>query len=288
MDSTDDIREVTIKSFSMARNIVYPGFQLLSLTDPWTTAHHKSYADRPCSLPNQQVILESFYIPLMIVTLAALCFINYTRRRPKAIPDILLSANTPVTPGRDSSRWSFAPRKSPISPPSSLPTALRTPNSTAEAGSSFRATSHYHDSTTPLGSPMFHGEEEDVMFPSQYANRDAHDSWSPDHGVGHGFFQNHEPEPSSSVTTAHSAPDYKPRRTWSWTFVMLGRRRRITFRAPELSWSAARELLMLVGPGGTPDGLSSRKGVLQSTLIDAISIVWPTALLWVALAWMSF
>lgn len=270
---------MTVKSFSMARNIRYPGFQLLSVTDTTLLKDRSSFADAPCALPDQKGIIDNFYIPLMFVTLLGLLFLNYARRKRTRPPPVTIFPPTPNTPGA-SPLWPYAHRSGPTSPPGSLPSALRTPNSSGEP--SFRATSHYPES--PLGSPMFHGEEEDAMFPSQYASRDsAHDdAWSPDTAVGNGFFVGGESDEPLSA-----APKRPAKWTWSWTFVLLGRRRRVTLRLPEVSWSGLKELVVLLGAGGTSDSVASRKGLVKSTLIDGLSILWSTVLFWVFLTWMS-
>lgn len=76
------VREVTLKAFSMAMGIRRPGFQLLSLIPPPTDPNllnlpHRTHADMPCFLPDQIKIYTARYLPLGILTLLVLCWINF-------------------------------------------------------------------------------------------------------------------------------------------------------------------------------------------------------------------
>lgn len=76
------IREVTVKSLSMAMGIRQPGFQLLSLAPHqyWqTTKSTATYADAPCLLPNQLRIYLSMYVPFFVITLLAIFLSNIPR-----------------------------------------------------------------------------------------------------------------------------------------------------------------------------------------------------------------
>ncbi|KAK7472742.1 hypothetical protein VKT23_000852 [Stygiomarasmius scandens] len=73
------IREVTVKSLSMAMGIRRPGYQLLSLNpSPGSDA---SYADTPCLMPDQLGIYLSVYIPLLILSLLVLLLHSALRSR---------------------------------------------------------------------------------------------------------------------------------------------------------------------------------------------------------------
>jgi hypothetical protein len=66
------IREVTVKSLSMAMGIQQPGFQLLSLfpRQYWNaTQSTTTYADVPCLLPGQLRIYLSVYAPFFVLSL---------------------------------------------------------------------------------------------------------------------------------------------------------------------------------------------------------------------------
>lgn len=62
------IREVTLKSFSSSTGIRQPGFQLLSLISPHEATSSKTYADRPCFLPDQAGVYYTVYLPVAILT----------------------------------------------------------------------------------------------------------------------------------------------------------------------------------------------------------------------------
>ena len=81
-DELTPIREVTVKSLSMAMGIQKPGFQLLSLAPHqyWqATKSAKTYADAPCLLPGQLEIYLSVYAPFFAITLLALFISNLSR-----------------------------------------------------------------------------------------------------------------------------------------------------------------------------------------------------------------
>ncbi|KAI0356201.1 Metallo-dependent phosphatase [Trametes cingulata] len=73
------IPEITVKSFSMAMGIRRPGYQLLSLVPPSTSAEAQTFAHIPCLLPDQLGIYLSVYVPLIVLTLAILLLSNIRR-----------------------------------------------------------------------------------------------------------------------------------------------------------------------------------------------------------------
>ncbi|KAK0212798.1 hypothetical protein DFS33DRAFT_66866 [Desarmillaria ectypa] len=284
----NDIPEITVKSFSMARHIEHPGFQLLSLSDPSValSKNKPSYADASCTLPYQNGIYSHVYLPLILFSFIGLVVFNLTRRcRMKLhLPPISISAGTHPTSPSPSHTWV------PTSPTGSLPSALRTP--TSAAGPMFRTASHPDPQGTPLNSPLYYPqdrEEEDPMFPVQYATRDTrlmHDEWSPEHSVATADYHasSEFESPSSSKPFSYHAPRW----SWSRTFVLFGRRRRITVRLPTLSWGRFRGILALLVEGRNSDAFLSRRGVLLSTFVDALSITWPSLLFWTLVSWWTF
>ena len=73
------IREVTLKSFSSSTGIRRPGFQLLSLVPPSSVApytNQRTFADRPCFLPDQVGVYTWVYLPLAILTILFLLGTN--------------------------------------------------------------------------------------------------------------------------------------------------------------------------------------------------------------------
>ncbi|CDO69293.1 hypothetical protein BN946_scf184976.g12 [Trametes cinnabarina] len=73
------IPEITVKSFSMAMGIRRPGYQLLSLIPPSASPEGPTIAQTPCLLPDQLGIYLSIYVPLFVITLAALLLSNMRR-----------------------------------------------------------------------------------------------------------------------------------------------------------------------------------------------------------------
>jgi hypothetical protein len=76
------VREVTVKSISMAMGVRRPGFQLLSLIPPnarLDTALTATQADTPCLLPDQLGIYLSVYIPFLVLSLLTLLVSNIVR-----------------------------------------------------------------------------------------------------------------------------------------------------------------------------------------------------------------
>ncbi|KAG7446241.1 Metallo-dependent phosphatase [Guyanagaster necrorhizus] len=74
------VKEVTVKSFSMAMGVRRPGFQLLSLVPP-NEVSRSSHANKPCLLPDQIGIYLNIYIPLIVLSLLLLLVVNLSRTR---------------------------------------------------------------------------------------------------------------------------------------------------------------------------------------------------------------
>ncbi|TFK54091.1 hypothetical protein OE88DRAFT_1625495, partial [Heliocybe sulcata] len=77
------VREVTVKSFSFAKTIRYPGYHLLSVQSASTSQSGPTLVDRPCSLPNPLLIYSSSYIPLMFLSLLILLASEWHFNRTK-------------------------------------------------------------------------------------------------------------------------------------------------------------------------------------------------------------
>jgi hypothetical protein len=76
------VREVTVKSFSMAMGIRKPGFQLLSISE--NGRESAGTADKLCLLPDQIGIYLNRYLPLVAITLGIMIVdILLTRKRRK-------------------------------------------------------------------------------------------------------------------------------------------------------------------------------------------------------------
>lgn len=210
---------------------------------------------------------------------------------------------TPSWPGEKDG----LPRVSPRTP---LPTTLRTPK--AFSTPTFRTSSR---PATPNDSPLLtptvlvhHDEEEDdAMFPPQYALRREHrPGHSPNTWPSGYDEEDHEDEAvivdekATPVKKEHGhkrttsyflpAPGNKPaeRKSWSysWTFVFRDRRRRMTIRPPD--WSSLMSLLDVANDLWSRRGIRMRRrGLLWSLAADGISVAWPAALVWgVIMRWM--
>ncbi|KAH7888418.1 Metallo-dependent phosphatase-like protein [Phlebopus sp. FC_14] len=88
ISSTDQkVREVTVKSFSMAMGIRQPGFHLLSLTSTVPSPEELTQIavppplDVPCLLPNQLGIYLYVYVPLVVISLSVLLAFNTSRMK---------------------------------------------------------------------------------------------------------------------------------------------------------------------------------------------------------------
>jgi hypothetical protein len=267
-------------------------------------------------LPNQHAIIHSFYIPSLFITIVIILFSKDYRGRNKPRlapfpPPILLSPSSqPSSPTtrRQSGLWSpwspvtpFLPSENELNSRSSFPKTLRTPN-TGEAPT-YRASSY---PTTPNDSPLltptvlFQDDEEDddSMYPPQYVPREhrsvqSQSAWPP--GYDEEDHENHSEIVNAKVPiiriehghkrrTSHFLPapgnkSSEQRRSYSWTFVLRGRRLRMTVRAPELPSMEA--LRTFVSDAWSWRGVRMRRrGLLWGIVGDGVSIAWPAAVVW--------
>lgn len=322
-DSSEPVsraREVTVKSFSMARNIRHPGFQLLTLIPPppRSAPPRATLADRPCQLPDPYAVYTSLYLPLAIVSLLALLIINVMRtqhlRSSLGIAPISTSRSstdlaaqmsprgTPlIQPSHSNNGWSPYNTPVPVSPRSSLPQKLRTPN-TSSVIPNLRAASR---PGTPQGSPLLapstymvdEEEDSDHLYPHQYASqRHPHlhdDDWTPGHepSASFHFGQNHHRDTPLLSPSPYFLPapglKYGARNgwAWSWTFVFRGRRRRMSIRAPQISWETVKEALRPLWHLRDTDSEFLKRGPLKSTGFDWLAIFCPAFLSWLFLLW---
>ncbi|CED83645.1 Cell division control protein/predicted DNA repair exonuclease [Phaffia rhodozyma] len=136
------VREVTVKAFTMALEVSQPGFQILSLvpSDP-AEPSLPTHADMACNLPDQLGIYNHIYLPLALLTVLFLLFVNIRRSirmraYPKSINLQTSNFSAPPTPSmsRVSSSAGIAggALKSPRLPTSSSglqpPGAIRRPS----------------------------------------------------------------------------------------------------------------------------------------------------------------
>ncbi|KII92971.1 hypothetical protein PLICRDRAFT_696224 [Plicaturopsis crispa FD-325 SS-3] len=169
------VREVTVKSFAPAKNIRWPGFQLMSLVTPPILSSSspddfhpttQTFADTPCFLPNQFGIYTSVYPSCIILTIVALIFSNLFRARAQRRlaslpPHIPLSPNRispnnfnhapynpshPGSPIPSSAPWSpfipftpVTPVTQPVSPRNPFPSSVRMANPNSLGAPTLRA-----------------------------------------------------------------------------------------------------------------------------------------------------
>ncbi|KIJ67631.1 hypothetical protein HYDPIDRAFT_84298 [Hydnomerulius pinastri MD-312] len=304
-ETTATIREVTVKSFSPARHVHRPGFQLLSLVPPSSVSPSgPTFADAPCHLPDTFRIFHSIYLPCLVLTGIALLYLNVSpsrhRRRFSTLSPVSLTRHSPSRPsspppGPESAIWSAWPtrrQKGPTSPTSPLPSA-RIPS--AKAVPSYRASPI---PGTPQGSPLLspitlfppedeEAEAEDHLNPAQYSlRRDFH------HHQNGGWLGENEDdqERDHPAPEAHrSAPYFLPppssqhgRSQWSYSlsFVFWGRRRRMTIVVPH--WG---------GWGGQLRSAQSspqRRGLVWRLASDCVSVALPAVVAWSVIGWMLF
>ena len=318
------IREVTVKSFSMSVHIRRPGFQLLSLVDPAKLASPdlKSFADAPCLLPDQYRIYTSFYAPCILFTFLILVLLNLSRARIRALrrnlslaPPPIRSSSGRASPNVDSGLWGatwppYTPTL-PVSPPGTLPPHIRTPHTPAGTMTMLVASSQpgspRPDSPASLVVPYSDRDEdeEDTLYPAQYAiRRDSHshkqredDGWShiersreeeeayemvDDQEAGGGNSLGRQIHPEFITAPDHARHVRRPK-DWSYTFMFKGRPRRITFRLP--TWTALHnffDLFALSGSGLVP---RRRRDRWTTVILDALSVFWPAAIVWVIINW---
>ncbi|KAF7321631.1 Metallo-dependent phosphatase [Mycena kentingensis (nom. inval.)] len=93
---TRQVREVTVKSLSMAMGIRRPGFQLLSLVPPDPNQTTSSHSDSLCLMPDQLGIYLSTYIPLLVLSLLAIIAVNALRvlNRNRSSRGVMRSRNS--------------------------------------------------------------------------------------------------------------------------------------------------------------------------------------------------
>ncbi|PFH50886.1 hypothetical protein AMATHDRAFT_143817 [Amanita thiersii Skay4041] len=292
-------KEVTVKSFSMSKHIHRPGFQLLSLVDPFSLGEStdKSFADILCLLPDQDRIYSTIYPTFTVITLLVLFVINKTKMghiRVRQLTALSVSSQTSLslTSGRstpvqhlDADIWIPRTPNILLSPRSPTQSLRRIPS--CNLGPKLRTPSR---PVTPNGSPPRHyvayqedGDEEEAMYPmysTHHSDLRSSDHWS----------SGHDDLTEDELSTQHercSAPGWRPVETqntlWSWSFVFRGRRRRLTLSIP--SWEDLTSLFSECQDHSTH---LRRRGVLIATLFDTLSVLWPAVLVGMFIAWCMF
>lgn len=289
------VPEVTVKSLSAANHIHNPGFQLLSLFNPQLSpfqSRQRTIAHSPCLLPDQYGMYTNVYRPLAILSFLALFVFNLYRHhhlKSSYLPFIAIGTKlrtpnpsqppSPRSSPLESNIWSPYAAHAPVSPRNVFPSTIRVPNF-GSGPSQMTASRPGTPLASPFLSPMiYQDDEDDTMFPTQYAARPAYmeKDWSPEHKSSH-----------EDDSGSYFLPVPKVRgRSWTWSFVLYGRRRRITLHAPQLSRETLSDFIALLeGPGA--DASVHRRGLIKSVLIDVVSVAWVGTLFWTILAWWTF
>lgn len=326
---SNSVREVTVKSFSLSTHITRPGFQLLSLVDPAKLfkLRAQSLADRPCLLPDQDKIYTSVYFPSFVLTLLVMVVLQFRGRRRKSLRSLTTLTPSPRSSGRNtpamlvetdpvqlSATWSPFTPFTPKSPRTALPSYIRTPRSPSNSTTHLVASlpgspGPALSSPSTLLPPMPYseeddGEDNDTMYPAQYATRrdpyNLHpredDEWSnirdeEDYDMVHDsesmaqsvlLSPSHQPE--FSCTPSHSKHLTLPKSkawNWSYTFVLRGRRRSISLSVP--AWSSLVNLLDFLGfSKETSFGGRRRQRSVPGAVL---SVLWPAIVVWIIINW---
>ncbi|KAG8884154.1 hypothetical protein FRB97_005137 [Tulasnella sp. 331] len=119
-----DIREVTVRSFSMGIGVKQPGFLLLSLYTPDTPNATPTRSEQACLLPDQFRVYTFVYIPFFFLTVIYITYINFSATFPtssritnnngsrRAFTPLRLSSNTHTPEGIPSTPNHLMVRKS--------------------------------------------------------------------------------------------------------------------------------------------------------------------------------
>ena len=298
-------REVTVKTFSEARGIRRPGFQLLTLFQP-SPALTTTHLDMPCFLPNAHGIYYTVYLPLALVTVLLLLICNI--RQPRRYQVSTIEDETVADGSAGAS-----PLLSPLLLTPHLPTSIQinvrspVPNS----ASKYYSASHAHSRLTPrmlspLPSPLHSprmsaldmDDDYDELYPAQYATRREDDPPVFLNGIPPEF-QRFQPENRALTPLSTKFPMPDPRRelprfthrraaslNYTWSFVFGGRRRRLSI--PILTWAHiwawCRGSVFFV-----LDLVRGRRvggaNLARDMLMDCLSVFLAAGLTWSVLCW---
>ena len=298
------MREVTIKTFSEARGIRRPGFQLLTLFQP-SPALKTTHLDMPCFLPNAQGIHYTVYLPLAILTVFLLLVCNI--RQPRRYQASTIDGEA-VPNGFEGTLPLLSPLPLSPNPPTSIQINARSPM--PNSSSKFYSASHARltprtlsPRPSPLPSPRssvlnLDDDDYDELYPTQYATR--RDDVPPVFLGGiPPEFQRFQPEkrPLTPLSLKFPAPDptrqsprFTHRRTtslhYTWSFVLGGRRRRISL--PILTrkrvWAWCRHSVSFV-----MDLVRGRRvgaaNLTRDMLMDCLSVSLAAGMTWSAICW---
>lgn len=211
-------------------------------------------------------------------------------------------------PAQLSATWSPYSPIIPTSPRTTLPSGIRTPHSPSVSTTRFVAS--VPGSPAPSSPVVYHvpihglsedaGDDDDMMYPAQYiTHRDSYtlrqrddDEWShvrveEDFEVDYRrddivqdllISPSNRYEFNSALFQTKRSTMSKKAWSWSYTFVLKGRRRRFSLSFP--SWGALNNLLEFSGfSSATLATRRRRYGVIAFTL-SVLSVIWPAAVVW--------
>ncbi|KAI0790605.1 Metallo-dependent phosphatase-like protein [Abortiporus biennis] len=247
------VKEITVKSFSMAMGVRRPGFQLLSLdsikepqNDHASTSigtGGKTLADSLCLLPDQLGIYLSVYVPFILFSLLVLFVSNFVRSRSN--------------------------RQNVYSHPWS---------NTMPVGGDWR-------STTPT-------TLDDLLALEKLRRQDQADNEDIEEDETMEAEYYSLPEPSVSSSYSSKSKKNRPRRSWSWSFVLWGRRRRMTIDSSSLTcgmfipWFSSSSSKVLFHGDSVERG--RQRGLVDGFLRDVLKVAWPPVVLFAVIAWWMF
>lgn len=312
------VREVTVKSFSMAMGIRRPGFQLLSLASSSLIPIEKTYADAPCFLPDQLRIYTHCYVPLFMLTLIILGVSSFQksrivrRNRPESLDLSPLSYSThPTFSQPNTAIWaattpisahgglrSRSPSPSPGFLNARTPRTPTSPYMNANSGSNINLNANTNTNGGSL-TPTYRAFNAVAPLPSPGLLSAGHPGSTVIATGGHHHDDDEDDDPMSPaaqyaprrVSTGNAKGNYfhftsgrhtrfKRRWTWSYAFVFRGRRRRLTLSIPQ--W------LENTLSGGSRRGKSGKGVLLNVFFTDLLAVAWPAFIVFVLITVFMF
>jgi ethanolamine phosphate phosphodiesterase len=271
-----------VKSFSPARHITQPGFHLLSLYPGRTPSH----AHSACLLPRANGTFIRLYIPAVGITVVILILAHMQNARRAA--RLRLATASPLPSHFESSQLN-SPQPTPLPTPYSASSAYsysypysNTPPSSQQGRDRIRLDLPGRDSKLSPGGRRSFGTSRPPLLrppPPPAHDEDEHDGVRADYLYvppaspipGDILARRHSARASSTDDVAVTSPSA---RAWSftYTFTIRGRRRRIAAHAPAWwpQWAGTRR---------------KGSGVWSAVGRDLGKVMAPALVIWVILVW---